>query len=133
MINKNDIVITRDNQLAKVIRLYSEDGVQFAAIKYLDGSNPQGDGALDPEARICEHCVSTRRTWGAGGQTGTERGLRRATPHNLRTIGLDTDFFALDQTAAAERYEEALDRFGERLAETGSATRPTRRQFGLRD
>jgi len=93
ILHPQDIVITRDNKLAKVVNLSREDGVWFAWIKYLDGSNPSGQGAIDPEAGICEHRVTTGKVMSGtdyynDSHWTTERGLRRPTPYNLKVAGI---------------------------------------------
>jgi hypothetical protein len=91
--NPNEIVITRDNKLARLLWLYHKDDAEFAAIRYLDETNPDGDRALDPQLGICEHSVNTHRVLtGTGSDTRAqdriERGLRRATPYNLQVAGI---------------------------------------------
>jgi len=92
----NKIVITRDNKLAHLLWLYREDEVELAALRYLDGSIPDGDAAIDREARICKHRVKTRKVLvGRDGRTGehyhVERGLRRATAYNLLVAGINSE------------------------------------------
>lgn len=59
-----EIVRDRDGKRAKLVYRYTEDGIDFSAIRYLDGSNPQGLGALDPATGLVEHTTFDRKAMG---------------------------------------------------------------------
>lgn len=83
-----NIVLTRDDKLARIVNTSKEDGVLFAWIRYLDGSNPSGDGAIDPATGLCEHRVKTGKVMSGTDYYNddhwtTERGLRKPSKRQL--------------------------------------------------
>lgn len=53
--NIGDLALDREDRLCRIVNIVREDGVDFAWIRYTDGSNPQGLGAIDLDGGVCEH------------------------------------------------------------------------------
>lgn len=80
--------LTRDGNLVEIVGFYREDGVTFAAIKYLDGGdarfNVGGRVSGTEDAPIWEHRVRSGKVIRSGGDYYNdadwvvEKGLRKA-------------------------------------------------------
>lgn len=93
---RGDLVFA-DGKLARIAYRNVEDGVDFSYIWFVDGSNPDGDGAVDPRTGLSERSTYDRKAMGPRSNYWDdstwvdEQGLRPA----VRIGGLsDTDLDA---------------------------------------